>query len=1153
MKEENLLLREKATHVLKPGSMTEQAGCGTSRGHKWETPKGVQEQWETQWQASLKALWPIDSGGGNQVTLENTSWEDTKAFLASFEQVAKACRWPKEEWAARLLPALSGEAEQAFQSLETGDKEDYGKVKAAILRTDGLRMEMQRQHFRQFCCQEVEDPRRIHNQLQELCHRWLKPERRSKEQILELLILEQFLASLPTDLQNWIRAGGPDTCSQAVALVEDFMMSQQEAERKKWQAQMKDECLAFLDAEEEPSDSAEGQIYERAQKSDGMEIKLTGSRIKCPNDYNSTFLAEEQPVVQTELREGAPVRSLACLCSWAEPSRRKWKERKRKRRWKGSCKEKGFPGLPSSQPSKGWGSCKPGSPPPPLFASEAANGQTLAHTSIFIPPVLDLKRPAKVMKEQKLPRPKLEERPESTGRISNSIQGEYGRKQPGWGRSQEGQGEPSKEMQQHWETQWQEFLKTLQPIRTRWATPVMPEMAPWEDAKAFLVSFEQVAKACRWPQKEWVARLLPALCGEAEEAFQTLETGDQEDYEKVKAAILRGDALRMELQRQHFRQFCCPEVEDPQRIYNQLQELCHQWLKPERRSKEQILELLILEQFLASLPTDLQNWIRAGGPDTCCQAMALMEDFLTVQRDAEREKWQGQLKEECLVSAGAEEETSDAMKGEIFKETQQNGDGELNALGNGIKCSAASLPLKGLEMVQTGVQNMSDTLGPMNLKETHLSLPVFSQPLTQPSRQTIVWKVLQEEPGNANSSGAESGSQIKMENSPWRGNETKDIPKKALLINQGDIQGTMERHDEGCEFKEEQGKHPMGTEDESNECTEGLKAAIEYPFREHTRDKMATFSQCGRRYHYSLEPDMTRTLEDHKAYLMSEESCQQNSYLGEPLSTITGDNKSEFLEKEENNLNRDQNNSPEETLVNSPESGNNFSFMNLPKKIPGIQSEGRLYDCSQCGKCFLQRRNLMIHQRSHFEVIPYKCFQCGKCFSQQRNLTIHQRTHTGGKPYKCFQCGKCFSLGKYLKRHESIHTGVKMKPYKCSHCEKCFNQGKELKIHQRIHTGEKPYKCSQCGKCFNQQGNLMNHWRIHTGEKPYKCPVCGKSFGRSNQLKTHQGIHTGEKPYKCSQCGKCFKVEKYLKRHERLHTDQMKALSVRNDAIRELT
>ncbi|XP_062977870.1 zinc finger and SCAN domain-containing protein 32-like [Elgaria multicarinata webbii] len=239
------------------------------------------------------------------------------------------------------------------------------------------------------------------------------------------------------------------------------------------------------------------------------------------------------------------------------------------------------------------------------------------------------------MKGERPAGPEIEEGQSRAGKASRAVQPEYATERPGWEKSQEGKGEPSRGMQERWDVQWQEFLKTLQPSHTGEGSPVMSETAPWEDAKAFLASFEQVAKACRWPRGEWAARLLPALSGEAEEAFQSLEARDQEDYGKVKAAILQGEALRMEAQRQHFRQFCCQEVRDPRRIHSQVQELCRQWLKPERHSKEQILELLILEQFLASLPADLQGWIRAGGPDTCSQAVALAEDFLTSQKEAE--------------------------------------------------------------------------------------------------------------------------------------------------------------------------------------------------------------------------------------------------------------------------------------------------------------------------------------------------------------------------------------------------------------------------------------------------------------------------------------------------------------------------------------
>ncbi|XP_025028992.1 SCAN domain-containing protein 3-like [Python bivittatus] len=210
-----------------------------------------------------------------------------------------------------------------------------------------------------------------------------------------------------------------------------------------------------------------------------------------------------------------------------------------------------------------------------------------------------------------------------------AIQSQCMSEPPGWGASRKSKKDPFIRMEECWEAQWQQFLQMLQSAHTGGNL----EASPWEDPKAFLASFEQVAQACRWPRGEWAARLLPALSGGGEEAFRTLETRDQEDYGKVKAAILRGEALRTEAQRQHFRQFCCQEVGDPRRIHSQLQELCCQWLRAEKRTKEQILELLILEQFLASLLSDLQSWIQARRPDTCSQVVVLLEDFLKTQQD----------------------------------------------------------------------------------------------------------------------------------------------------------------------------------------------------------------------------------------------------------------------------------------------------------------------------------------------------------------------------------------------------------------------------------------------------------------------------------------------------------------------------------------
>ncbi|XP_058141373.1 zinc finger and SCAN domain-containing protein 23 isoform X1 [Dasypus novemcinctus] len=76
--------------------------------------------------------------------------------------------------------------------------------------------------FRQFCYQETPGPREALRRLRELCHQWLRPEIHTKEQILELLVLEQFLTILPKELQTWVREHNPVSGEEAVTVLEDL-------------------------------------------------------------------------------------------------------------------------------------------------------------------------------------------------------------------------------------------------------------------------------------------------------------------------------------------------------------------------------------------------------------------------------------------------------------------------------------------------------------------------------------------------------------------------------------------------------------------------------------------------------------------------------------------------------------------------------------------------------------------------------------------------------------------------------------------------------------------------------------------------------------------------------------------------------------------
>ncbi|XP_008529382.2 zinc finger and SCAN domain-containing protein 18-like [Equus przewalskii] len=65
-------------------------------------------------------------------------------------------------------------------------------------------------------------------QLYELCHQWLRPEVHSQEQMLELLVLEQFLSILAYKVLLSVEVQHHESCKKAVSLVEDLTKALEE-------------------------------------------------------------------------------------------------------------------------------------------------------------------------------------------------------------------------------------------------------------------------------------------------------------------------------------------------------------------------------------------------------------------------------------------------------------------------------------------------------------------------------------------------------------------------------------------------------------------------------------------------------------------------------------------------------------------------------------------------------------------------------------------------------------------------------------------------------------------------------------------------------------------------------------------------------------
>ncbi|XP_053146159.1 uncharacterized protein LOC128342625 isoform X3 [Hemicordylus capensis] len=251
-----------------------------------------------------------------------------------------------------------------------------------------------------------------------------------------------------------------------------------------------------------------------------------------------------------------------------------------------------------------------------------------------------------------------------------------------WAASAHIKQEPEEE---HWEAQQKrELLKVAQLPHSGWGHSPFREAILWDDTKAFPASFEGADNSSKWLTGEWATQQTSVFDGGAQQpSGRPKSSSAGKGRRRGKNAILLKEGVGAEAQRQQFRHFCFPETRGLRQVYSRLRELCHQWLQPERRSKEEILELVILEQFMTVLPQEVQSWVRERDPETCAHVIALAEDFLMRQQEAEH--WEqeapGTFVEVTVDSPEGEHVPSDTWQGPLSKEIKQEENGDAGSIG----------------------------------------------------------------------------------------------------------------------------------------------------------------------------------------------------------------------------------------------------------------------------------------------------------------------------------------------------------------------------------------------------------------------------------------------------------------------------------------
>ncbi|XP_066230672.1 paternally-expressed gene 3 protein isoform X1 [Saccopteryx leptura] len=661
------------------------------------------------------------------------------------------------------------------------------------------------------------------------------------------------------------------------------------------------------------------------------------------------------------------------------------------------------------------------------------------------------------------------------------------------------------------------------------------------------------------------------------------------------AIVANAAAADSEFFHQRFRNFIYVEFVGPRKTLIKLRNLCLDWLQPETHTKEEIVELLVLEQYLTILPERIKPWVRANRPQSCEKLVTLLESYKEMYEP--EDNGSDVLSEDSLSLKGAESPPPRSVyicrDRDWYQYWDRDRDWDCDrdwawdrdrdrawdrdwdwdrARDRDWDWDWDRDRRRDRDWVRDRAWRRDwmrerDRRGRSRDLEFRERWPYSRSPRRRfPPRDLslpLMDKTFARERGRRRRN--------LMMDYELRCQDTVTYQDFVDLTEnrkaQNSIQDNMENYLKllslGVQLAEDDGHshltqgHSRSKRSAYPSTSRGLKAMPESKKSTHRRGiceeesshgaimekftkDVAPNSKSGRarelndwslRFPRRLDNDWKEVSFHKRESLIQDRGCEGNAFGG------GGNSHHSNLVSKKKVLERKRH-----YQFDADSQGSSIHDQrSCPKKRP--------FECSDVGKaesmCSISAAPCAESQPLDFSEMPYVCDECGRAFGMISEFVEHQIMHTRVNLY---EYGESFIHSVAVS--EVRKSQARGRRLECKKCGETFPSGTALAEHQKVHSRESLSECKEeeeeeeCEELFMPSPTYSELQKIYGKDKFYECKVCKETFLHSSALVEHQNTHggdnrDGEQGEEASQPSPTFGKPQKTYAKEKMHEGQV--------------